>query len=71
MDKIIKTSKIEDLPGYDKEYWWSKTPEERLEAALKLMRSAKEIYYANPKNKPLGYGTRILKSDQPIKRGKG
>ena len=71
MSKIFKTSKIEDLPGYDKEYWWSKTPEERLEAALKLIRSAKEIYNANPENKPLGYGTRVYKSDKPIQRGKG
>jgi hypothetical protein len=65
MDIIRKSSNPADIPAYDKDYWWSKTPQERLAAALKLIRRAKAIYYANPKNPPLGNGGQVLKSDKP------
>jgi hypothetical protein len=68
MPPIRKSSNPEDIHTYDKEYWWSKTPEERLAAALKLIRRAKAIYYANPKNPPLGNGGQVLKSNKPIQR---
>lgn len=68
MNRIIKSSSFDDIPSYDKGYWWSKTPEERLDAALKLILHAKEIYKSNPKNPPLDNGTRIYKSDSPVKR---
>ncbi len=68
MDRIYKASNPDDIPKYDKEYWWSKTPQERLDAALKLIRRAKAIYYANPANPPLGDGRQVLKSDKPIQR---
>ncbi len=66
MDIIHKSSNPADIPDYDKEYWWSKTPQERLAAALKLIRRTKVIYYANPKNTPLGNGGQVFKSDKPI-----
>ena len=68
MDIIRKSSNPADIPAYDKVYWWAKTPQERLSAALKLIRRAKAIYYANPKNPPLGNGGQVLKSDKPIQR---
>jgi len=68
MEIIRKSSVFEDTTGYDKAYWRSKTPEERMNAALKLIQFAKKIYNANPKNKPLTNGIRILKSDSPIER---
>lgn len=70
MSTIPKFSNFEDIPAYDKEYWWAKTPQERLAAALKLIRRAKAIYYSNPKNPPLGNGGQVLKSATPIKHNK-
>lgn len=70
MQEIRKSSKFEDITSFDKKYWLSKTPEERLDAALKLILTAKEIYKANPLNPALNNGTRIFKSDTPIKRRK-
>ncbi|GAB3957370.1 hypothetical protein GCM10028805_49910 [Spirosoma harenae] len=68
MSTIRKSSNPEEIHVYDKEYWWAKTPQERLAAALKLIRRAKAIYYANPTNPPLGNGRQVLKSDKPIQR---
>lgn len=70
MSRIHKSSNFEDIPAYDKEYWWAKTPQERLAAALKLIRRAKAIYYANPKNPPLGNGGQVIKSSTPIDQRK-
>ncbi|GAB4025849.1 hypothetical protein [Spirosoma gilvum] len=70
MSTIRKSSNPEDIHIYDKEYWWAKTPQERLAAALKLIRRAKDIYYANPANPPLSHGRQVLKSDKPIVRHK-
>ncbi|MCX6216666.1 hypothetical protein [Spirosoma sp.] len=70
MSIIRKSSNINDIPAYDKEYWWAKTPQERLTAALRLIRRAKAIYYSNPANPPLGNGGQVLKSDKPIQRRK-
>lgn len=66
MSRIHKSSTFDDIPKYDKEYWWAKTPQERLAAALKLIRRAKAIYYANPNNPPLGNGGQVIKSSTPI-----
>lgn len=66
MSIIRKSSNPDDIHVYDKAYWWAKTPQERLAAALKLIRRAKAIYYANPKNPPLGNGGQVLKSSTPI-----
>lgn len=71
MSRIYKSTSFGDIPSYDKEYWWAKTPEERLEAALKLIRFAKAIYRSNPGNPDRDNGTRIFKSDQPVQRRKG
>lgn len=68
MSQIHKSSLFEDIPTYDKAYWWSKTPEERLAAALKLIKRAKAIYRSNPANPPLTNGGQVLKSDKPIQR---
>lgn len=65
---IIKSQNAGDIPKYDREYWHPKTPEERLAAARKLILRTKAIYKANPKNPPLNYGGRILKSRTPIER---
>ena len=70
MSVIRKSQNFNDIPSYDKEYWWAKTPQERLDAALKLIQFAKEIYKANPANKPLDNGTRICNSNTPIERRK-
>ncbi|QIP15800.1 hypothetical protein G8759_25800 [Spirosoma aureum] len=66
MPPIRKSSNPDDIQAYGKEYWWSKTPEERLVAALKLICRAKAIYYANPNNPPLSNGGQVLKSNKPI-----
>lgn len=68
MHAIHKSSNPDDIHVYDKEYWWAKTPQERLTAALKLIRRAKAIYHANPANPPLGNGGQVFKSDKPIQR---
>lgn len=68
MKAVKKSNRFEDIPAYDKEYWRSKTPEERLEAARKLILYAKAIYKANPNNKPLDNGNRIFRSNSPIER---
>ncbi|GAB3996428.1 hypothetical protein GCM10028807_38940 [Spirosoma daeguense] len=70
MSSVRKSNNPAENATYDREYWWSKTPEERLVAALKLIRRAKSIYYANPNNPPLGDGRQVLKSDKPIQRTK-
>lgn len=68
MDTIRKSQNFTDISSYDKAYWWAKTPQERLAAALKLIRRAKVIYYSNSANPPLGNGGQVLKSDKPIQR---
>lgn len=68
MDIIRKSQNFNDIPSYDKEYWWAKTPQERLAAALKLIQRAKAIYFSNPENPPLSNGGQVLKSDKPIQR---
>lgn len=65
---VRKSSNPDEIHVYDKEYWWAKTPQERLAAALKLIQRAEAIYYANPNNPPLGSGGQVLKSDNPIQR---
>ena len=67
---IIKSQNPNDIPAYNKEYWHAKTPEERLDAALRLILFTKEIYKANPNNPALDNGRRILKSRTPIERRK-
>ena len=66
MSTVRKSSNLDEIHVYNKEYWWAKTPQQRLTAALKLIRRAKAIYYANPKNPPLGNGGHIIKSSTPI-----
>ncbi|GAB3880889.1 hypothetical protein [Spirosoma agri] len=68
MTTIHKSSNFNDIPSYDQAYWWAKTPEERLAAALKLIQRAKAIYKSNPANPPLSNGGQVLKSDKPIQR---
>lgn len=68
---IFKSQNPESIPKFDKTYWHSKTPQERLSAALQLILHAKEIYRANPLNPPLDNGTRIFKSRTPTKRRNG
>ena len=70
MSLIRKSRSFNDIPTYDKEYWWAKSPQERLDAALKLIQYAKELYKSNPANTPLDNGTRIFKSDSPVERRK-
>ena len=61
MRTIRKATSPDEIPGYDKAYWYAKTPQERLDAALKLILHAKVIYRANPANPPVADGNRILK----------
>lgn len=68
--RILKSSSFNDIRLYDKEYWWAKTPQERLDAALKLIKYAKAIYKANPNNPPLAQEGVIIKSRTPIERYK-
>jgi hypothetical protein len=67
---IRKSTIFGETQVYEKAYWRSKTPEERLDAALRLILRAKAIYNSNPNNPPLDHGARILKSDSPIERRK-
>lgn len=61
MGTIRKATSSDRIPGYDKAYWHAKTPQERLDAALKLIQQAKAIYRANPANPPLVDGNRVFK----------
>ena len=61
MKAVKKARSFDQLGGYDKAYWWAKTPEERLGAARRLIEQAKAIYKANPANPALTNGDRILK----------
>ena len=70
MDTIQKATSSADIPGYNKAYWHAKTPQERLEAALRLILQAKAIYNANPANPPLVDGNFVLKLRTPAERGK-
>lgn len=70
MSTIRKSSNPDQIHVYDKAYWWAKTPQERLAAALKQVQRAKAIYYANPKNPPLGNAGQVLKSSTPIDQRK-
>lgn len=70
MDTIRKATSPGEIPGYDKAYWHAKTPQERLDAALKLILRAKAIYNANPANPPLVDGNYVLKLRTPAERGK-
>ncbi|GAA4396242.1 hypothetical protein GCM10023187_04120 [Nibrella viscosa] len=70
MSYIRKSATPSDIHQYDKEYWWSKTPQERLDAALELILYAKALYRANPNNPPLTDGNRILKLRSPAERGR-
>ena len=61
MGTIRKATSPNEIPSYDKAHWHAKTPQERLDAALKLILHAKDIYRANPANPPLADGNRIFK----------
>jgi hypothetical protein len=49
------------FPTNDLEFWLQKTPEQRLQAAKKLIERAEEFYYSNPQNKPFYHEGRISK----------
>jgi hypothetical protein len=71
MTKILKTKVFQEVNNFDKAYWHSRTPQERLDAALELIQNAKAIYNANPLNPPLDKnGGQIIKSTKPIERHK-
>lgn len=70
MSTIRKATSPDEIPGYDKAYWHAKTPQERLDAALKLILHAKAIYRANPANPPLVDGNRVFKFRSADERGK-
>jgi hypothetical protein len=59
--KIHKYKSWEDVPETNLEFWLTKTPNERLEAAKALNKLAREIYLSNPLNPPLENGRRISK----------
>lgn len=62
MNLLIKKYKSwHDAPPNDLEFWLEKTPEQRLQAAKKLIERAEKFYYSNPKNKPLYHEGRISK----------
>jgi hypothetical protein len=67
---IYKTQNAAEISKFQKAYWHSKTPQERLAAALKLNHEAKALYLLNPNNPPLNHEPRILKSRTPIERRK-
>jgi hypothetical protein len=71
MAKILKTKVFQEVNNFDKVYWHSRTPQERLDAALELIQNAKAIYNANPLNPPLDKnGGQILKLRTPAERGR-
>lgn len=66
---IVKSTRKADIDQAQREYWWRKTPHERLAAAARLMAEARQVYAANPANAtPPAHGERILKSATPIPR---
>lgn len=65
---VFKTQNPDEIKALQRAYWHSKTPQERLDAALQLILQAKALYNTNSQNAPLDNGTRILKSRSPIER---
>ncbi|RZK90698.1 MAG: hypothetical protein EOO62_34690 [Hymenobacter sp.] len=65
---LIKSQNKADVDEAQRQYWWAKTPQERLAAAAKLIAHSRQLYAANPANPPLAYGERVLKSATPIPR---
>lgn len=65
---VIKSQNKADIDQAQREYWWRKTPQERLAAAARLMTEARQVYAANPANPPLAHGNRVLKSAAPVPR---
>ncbi|WP_353717354.1 hypothetical protein [Dyadobacter sp. 676] len=57
---IIKSAIFGEANAREKAYWRSKTPQERLDAALQLILRARAIYNANPLNPPLNHGKGIF-----------
>jgi hypothetical protein len=58
---IKKYHSWEEVPSNNLDFWLTKTPAERLQAAKVLIARAEKIYYSNPKNKPLYHEGRISK----------
>lgn len=70
MEPVFKTANPAEIQIRQREYWWRKTPQQRLAAAAELIRRGQQIYAANPKNPPLfpADGARVLKAAAPISR---
>ena len=58
---IHKYKSWDEVPQNDLAFWLKKSPAERLDAAKSLINRAKNLYNANPLNKPLYNGRRISK----------
>ena len=67
---VTKSRNKAETDQAQREYWWRKTPQERLEAARELIRHGRLLYAANSDNLPLfsADGTRVFKAATPIRR---
>ncbi|RYY07574.1 MAG: hypothetical protein EOO36_24540 [Cytophagaceae bacterium] len=65
---VIKSQNKAAVDEAQRQYWWAKTPQERLAVAARLIAQARQLYAANSANPVLTYGERILKSATPISR---
>ncbi len=67
---IRKFKSWDEVPKNDLEFWLTKTPAERLEAARRLTIWAKELYLANPKNPRPRDGRHVSKFHSPAERAR-
>ncbi len=59
---IRKYKSWDEVPKNNLDYWLTKTPQERLEAARQLIEFARKLYSANPQNpRSQADGRRVLK----------
>ena len=72
MNRIFKTQDKAAADAWQRQHYWSLTPQERLHRAQRMREYGRALYLANPANPPLPAppdGKTVLKSDRPIKHG--
>ena len=71
MQPVVKTQRKAEAEEAQRRYFWSLTPRQRRELAVKLNQQARAIYASNPANSlrnPPADGKRVFKSATPIPR---
>jgi hypothetical protein len=60
MNRIIKTSKFEEMEAFKGLFVVEKTPAENLEAKLKSLEFAKLLYKSNPMNSSTSLNVKVI-----------